>query len=421
MTLLADYKGGMKIGTCVTASSTGWKIISIEPLYFLFALFGILIVIVILIFIITMKIVKMRCKKEIHILFKPLESISGKIGRVAEGDLDVFFDEEQNSIEITNLTTSMNGMIESLKGYMSSISDTVTSISEKDLTCDIDGEFKGSYLIIKEALEKILDSLNEAFLDIRGQSETILEFSGELEKTTEGVAQSATMQNQAVSSVADDMEHLTEQTRKITVSAENIREAAEVTNTHLADGTKEMHVVVEAMNSIAECSNQIANFVGEINEIAEQTNLLALNASIEAARAGEAGRGFAVVAGEISSLAESSTKASENIAKLIQQTEVAVNNGKSRVTSTSAIIEQGMQDSLSAKQHIGEIVEFVEQQKSAIENINNNLKEIAGMVESNAASAQENTAICQQLGECADNLKNTSDMYELRTPDTMED
>ena len=38
----------------------------------------------------------------------------------------------------------------------------------------------------------------------------------------------------------------------------------------------------------------------------------------------------------------------------------------------------------------------------------------AELVENNAASAQENTAISQSLNECAQNLKNMADSFRLK-------
>ena len=45
--------------------------------------------------------------------------------------------------------------------------------------------------------------------------------------------------------------------------------------------------IIETIENLAEKSKSIATIIEAINEIAEQTTLLSLNASIEAARAGE--------------------------------------------------------------------------------------------------------------------------------------
>lgn len=105
--------------------------------------------------------------RNMGVLFKPIESISGKMEQVAEGDLSVVFDEDKNSAEIERLTDSINETVESLKFYIGSISSTVTAISDKNLTVTIDGEFKGSFVQIKEALQSIVSNLNESFKQIR--------------------------------------------------------------------------------------------------------------------------------------------------------------------------------------------------------------------------------------------------------------
>ncbi|MGN0480774.1 MAG: methyl-accepting chemotaxis protein, partial [Lachnospiraceae bacterium] len=326
-----DYTGGFKFGIGNTSEVTGWKVISVSPVNMIVLFFALIIGLNAAIYFIMTTVTKKAVYGKISVLFQPIESISGKMEQVAQGDLSVVFDEDRNSTEIERLTDSINETINSLKSYIGSISRTVTAISDKNLTVTIDGEFKGSFVQIKDALESIVSNLNESFRQITMEAENVLDFAEKLGKTTESVALSASMQNESVANVSEDIVHLTEQTRLITERAVLVRDTAETTKLHLETGNNEMTQLVSAMESIDKCYEEIAGFVGIIKDIADQTNLLALNASIEAARAGDAGKGFAVVAGEISTLAASSTQASENIDKLIEESKSAVSRGKELV------------------------------------------------------------------------------------------
>ena len=81
-----------------------------------------------------------------------------------------------------------------------------------------------------------------------------------------------------------------------------------------AKNTEATNTTVEALDCTV---RQIDGVVGSIQKIAHQTSLLALNAAIELARAGEFGPGFAVVASEVKTLANQTSRATEDIQRKI--------------------------------------------------------------------------------------------------------
>lgn len=409
-----DYDGKLKIAISKKSDITGWNVITVKSNSTIYLMMLVIVFISIGVVILVLYFTRKSLDKFITPMFKPLENLSNNVGKITDGELEYEFEVDQHSKEVNELSNTLNTTMRGLQQYIVQITDTVTAISDKDLSFEVDGEYVGDYEKIKNALINIMEVLNENFSIINEQATAVLEFSNNLADTSENVAESATNQSSSVLSASDEMKTLTENMEKINEFANNIKKNTDTANDILMLGQEEMKELVEAMEEIADCYEDIASFIDEINNIASQTNLLSLNASIEAARAGEAGRGFAVVAGEINTLSESSAQASANISSVIDKSHRAVEKGKKLVSRTEQSIEKSVETSVENVKMVSDIVGFVESQKESSVGISASLRSISEMVENNAAAAQENSAISIQLGDCAKSLMETVAQFKLK-------
>ena len=132
--------------------------------------------------------------------------------------------------------------------------------------------------------------------------------------------------------------------------------------------------LADAMDSIRDVLQELANNNNEVVSIASQTNLLALNASIEAARAGEAGRGFAVVASEINSLAansrETANRSNESQDKIMDAINGIITDTNTLRDTISAV--NGRSQNLAASTE--EIAASVDMVLQAANSVRNKLK-----------------------------------------------
>ena len=165
--------------------------------------------------------------------------------------------------------------------------------------------------------------------------------------------------------------------------------------------------IIETIENLAEKSKSIATIIEAINEIAEQTTLLSLNASIEAARAGEAGKGFAVVAQEIRKLADESIRSAEEIAQIVQEIE----GNTKEATDVERKAENIVGDQQKAVALTTESFDSIGKQVSglleALEIINKNVISMEEDRNTTLSSISAITAISAQTAAGASNVNDT--------------
>lgn len=107
-------------------------------------------------------------------------------------------------------------------------------------------------------------------------------------------------------------------------------------------------------------------------------------------------KGFAVVAEQVKKLAEESSQAAGKTTQLIETTIAAVQNGTTIADEAAANMEDVVMSSTEVGERIQKIVEQFACEENSIGRINDNIAEIAGIVDNNSATSEETAAISEE-------------------------
>lgn len=217
--------------------------------------------------------------------------------------------------EIGKVAWELNELFDILECYFNEVSTTFDYVSRNDFTrraipralpgklgtslksinTSIDAMSKNAEYIINNELSSGLHKLNSHNL-----VENLIENQTDITQINTEILKIEEIAKNNENLAFESGESVTQISEMLTATREKISSVAEV---------------IEALNID---SKKVTESLSMIAEIADQTNLLALNASIEAARAGDHGRGFAVVADEVKSLSNRTKETADDIALVLK-------------------------------------------------------------------------------------------------------
>lgn len=364
--------------------------------------------------IVILMIAQVMIKHKVSGLTDFLRVATGRIETLSEGDLASEVNEAKTGDEIEVLTTALAKTVGQLNSYITNISYVLGELSGGNYTVETTGEYNGDFAALKEALESITESLNCNMRAMRDSAKEVAANTDVVSSHTRQMQEDSSEQTEAVRRLNESTNRIVSNIATIIDSAERVKECSDVTDSKVEQGNKEMAGLIANMDEINANMNEIKQISGMIEGIAAQTNLLSLNASIEAARAGEQGKGFAVVAEQVRELAVQSANASAQTTDIIKNTSDTIQKGVEAARAMEASLQEIAENTSRFSEITSDLEQVIVEQKAAAEDVKSDLESVEQIAESNANTARQTNAACEDFTKQAQMLTDLVSNVRIR-------
>ena len=347
-------------------------------------------------------------------ILQPVIAVKDQMGEISQGNLSAEFRWEPDTSELGMLVNSIHETKRELKTYIKDIDEKLAQMAQGNMDLNITATYRGEFLPIRNAMQQILDSLNDALYHIR---QTAFQVSNESQRMAAGaqtLSEGAVQQASTVEELSAGIQDISGQVGQTSLDAAEARQYTMSASEQLQVCSSKMNALTKAISDISESSQKISGITKAIEDISFQTNILALNASVEAARAGAAGKGFAVVADEVQRLASKSAESAKSITELIDASVEQVRYGTTLSEETTQALLEVVNSAQQSSELVDQIAHSAQAQALSLKQLTEGMELISNVVQTNAATAEESASSAEELRQQAEKLEASVQRFQLR-------
>lgn len=282
-------------------------------------------------------------------LLTPILKVSDQMIIMSKGNLHTRLDLEVDDSEVGQMVSAIDTMKLNLVNIIDEISFILEQMGLGNYNVTISQEYVGEFIQIKESLLRIVDEMRETVGTIQGASKELDSGSGQLAKVAEELAISCTSQATQVSDLMMLLDFLEQ---NIISNEKDAEEAVKISNTS--------HSVLENSNvklgELKKVMNEIVDVIMQLNEALTEY-------------------------GDV---------------ELIQRVNAAIDKGMFITEEASANMEDVLVGAEETTGRIDNIVKNLQAQMQGIEQIQESIAVVAGVVDNNSAISQETAAISEE-------------------------
>lgn len=294
--------------------------------------------------------------------------------------------------------------------------------------------------VLADNFNMMSENLHKVGIKINNMSERLSTSSTQLEEVSRQTVEATNQVAASIESIANEAEEQANDSEKGVKEAGRLSESIDLvaklinkmteefnnTSKLSEKGIETLGVLSEKSDKVFESEQELNKNITEMDEsvstigtivetisaISRQTNLLAFNAAIESARAGMEGKGFTVLAEEIRKLAVETSKATENISRLIQEVKEKSSNAVNSINDNKVIFDEQME-------WVNKTEEIFKKLSSNINSLFGDIKGIEDLNKKMTSQKDNMVGIIENISLASQQVSSASQQVSASTEETL--